>query len=154
MTLEEQITKLAQDKLIDSRQFIVEVVVSARKGPKKILVIIDGDEGINIDDCANLSRELSKSLDEIGMFEDSYLLEVSTPGADHPLKLNRQYNKHVGRKLRVKYGETTVEGKLETVGSTSITLLQETGTGKKKQTTSIEIDFSQIDKAFVIVSFK
>lgn len=154
MSLEEQITKIAEDKLTKPSLFVVAVVVSARKGPKKVSVIIDGDEGVDIDDCAALSRSLSVTLDELSLFEDNYLLEVTTPGVDHPLELKRQYPKHVGRKLRVKSGDQLIEGKLEEVGQETITLLQETGSGKKKQTTSIDINFSQIEKAFVLVSFK
>jgi ribosome maturation factor RimP len=154
MELEQQISTLAEGKLTDARHFIVDVVVSARKGPKKILIIIDGDNGVSIDDCANVSRELSKTFDELALFEDSYLLEVSTPGVDYPLKLKRQYHKHIGRKLRVKLEGKTIEGKLEAVGDDAITLLEETGSGKKKETISTAINFSQIEKAFVLVSFK
>jgi ribosome maturation factor RimP len=154
MGLEQQISTLAEGKLAKSSHFIVDVVVSARKGPKKILVIMDGDQGVSIDDCANVSRELSKTFDELALFEDSFLLEVSTPGVDYPLKMKRQYHKHIGRKLRVKLEERTVEGKLESVGEETITLQEETGTGKKKQTISISINFPQIEKAFVLVSFK
>ena len=69
--------------------------------------------GITIDDCANLNRELSKELDEITLsLQDSYLLEVSTPGLDQPLKLKRQYKKNIGRRLKVKLADKAVEGKL------------------------------------------
>jgi ribosome maturation factor RimP len=154
MGLEDEIKKLAEAKLINPSQFIVDVVVSARKGPKKVLVLVDGDNGVTIDDCAEISRELSQSLDELRDLEDSYLLEVSTPGVDFPLKFQRQYTKNIGRKLRVKMVESTVEGKLEAVTGDTITLLVEEGTGKKKTTKSIDINFSQIEKAFVLVSFK
>lgn len=154
MGLEQQISSLAENKLTDPRHFIVDVVVSARKGPKKVLVIMDGDEGVTIDDCANVSRELARTFDELNLFEDSYLLEVSTPGVDYPLKLKRQYAKHIGRRLRVKIVDKTIEGKLDSVNEEEITLVEETGNGKKKQTTSTAINFSQIEKAFVLVSFK
>jgi ribosome maturation factor RimP len=154
MSLEQQIVTLAEEKLTNPSHFIVDVVVSARKGPKKVLVIVDGDQGISIDDCAEVSRELSEKFDELGFFEDSYLLEVSTPGVDYPLKLKRQYPKHIGRKLRVKLADATVEGKLEAVNDDSIVLITESGSGKKKETTSTAINFSQIEKAFVLVSFK
>lgn len=153
MSLEQQIVTLAQEMVANPSHFVVDVVVSARKGPKKVLVIVDGDEGINIDDCAEVSRELSKKFDELGLFEDSYLLEVSTPGVDYPLKLKRQYPKHIGRKLRVKLADATIEGKLEMVNEDSIVLTTESGS-KKKETTSTVINFSQIEKAFVLVSFK
>jgi ribosome maturation factor RimP len=154
MGLEQQISTLAEGKLINSSHFVVDVVVSARKGPKKVLVIIDGDNGVSIDACASLSRELSMMFDELAFFEDAYTLEVSTPGVDYPLKMKRQYHKHIGRKVRVKMGEKTIEGKLEAVGEDTISLQEESGSGKMKQTISTAIDFSQIEKAFVLVSFK
>lgn len=155
MALEDTIKTLAEQAISDSRLFVVEVIVSARKGPKKVLVIVDGDEGVSIDNCAEISRELSKQLDE-GIFpgDESYTLEVSTPGLDQPLKLKRQYRKNVGRKLKVKVADNTEEGKLVDVTEENILIEKETGTGKKKETTKIEINFSQIEKAFVLVSFK
>lgn len=155
MTLEETIKSYAEKAITDSRQFLVDVVVSARKGPKKVLVIVDGDEGVSIDDCARVSRELSKVLDETEFGGDeSYTLEVSTPGLDQPLKLIRQYQKNVGRRLKVKLSDKTEEGKLVDVTQEAVVLEKEIGSGKKKETTKIEINFSQIEKAFVLVSFK
>ncbi len=145
---------MAERRLADPSLFIVDVVVSARKGPKKLLVIVDGDNGVNIDDCALISRELSNDLDEQNVFDDPYTLEVSTPGLDQPLKLKRQYVKNIGRRLKVKLADKIEEGKLESVNDETITLISESGSGKKKETSTLNIHFSQIEKAFVLVSFK
>ena len=119
------------------------------------MVIIDGDDGVTIDDCASLSRVLSKEFDDRAYLgDDNYLLEVSTPGLDHPLKLKRQYFKNIGRNLKVVQKEGMAEGKLREVTDDKIVLVQERGTGKKKETKEIEIPFSEIDKTFVQVSFK
>ena len=154
MGLEEEIKRIAEGKLADPGHFIVDVIVSARKGPKKVLVIVDGDNGVSIDDCALLSRALSNELDEKPILDEAFTLEVSTPGLDQPLKLKRQFVKNVGRRLKVKTADKIMEGKLEAVSDDTITLLEETGTGKKQVITSIDINFSQIEKAFVLVSFK
>jgi ribosome maturation factor RimP len=154
MELADEIKRLAESKLTDPSQFLVDVVVSSRSGPKKVLVIIDGDNGITIDDCSQLSRELSSVLDDSSLLEDNYMLEVSTPGLDHPLKFQRQYKKNIGRKLKVKLIDTIVEGKLTDVSDEHISISQETGNGKLKQITSLDIKFSEIEKAFVLVSFK
>lgn len=153
MDLSEEIRKLAESKLT-SDQFIVDVIASPKMGTRKVLVIVDSDQGFSIDDCAGLSRQLSKSLDETGLIDDNYLLEVSTPGVEHPLKLKRQYTKNIGRKLKVKLQEKIVEGRLSEVDDEKITLLQEIGSGKKKEIETVVIPFSEIDKAFVLVSFK
>jgi len=155
MEIAEEIRKIVEEKLIQQSQFVVEVVASSRSTPHhKVLVVIDGDDGVNIDDCAKISRELSKALDESPLFEASYLLEVSTPGLDQPLKLNRQYRKNIGRKLKVKHRNGIAEGKLLEVTEDHITLVIETGSGKKKTINDLEIQFSEIDRSFVLVSFK
>jgi len=155
MALEDTIRQITEAAISDNRQFLVDVIVSARKGPKKVLVIIDGDEGVNIDDCALISRQLSKKLEEDNLIgEESYTLEVSTPGLDQPLKLRRQYEKNIGRKLKIKLADIIQEGKLIEVKEDTLILEQETGTGKKKEIINTEINFSQIEKAFVLVSFK
>ena len=150
----EEIRKLAQEHLSPDK-FVVDVVVSTKKLPRRVLVIVDGDQGVTIDDCAVLSRLLSKEFEERSYFgDDNYLLEVSTPGLEHPLKLKRQYFKNTGRNLKVVVNETTIEGKLKEVTDEKIVLVQEIGSGKKKATKEIEIPFSEIDKTFVTVSFK
>jgi len=156
MEIVEEIKNIAATKLADESQFIVDVVVSARKGPKKVLVLLDGDNGITIDDCANLSRDLAKALDEQDWMNDSYTLEVSTPGLDQPLALERQFKKNVGRQLKVKrFGGGVLEGRLtEVFEKDKIILTQKTGSGKKEETKTLEIPFAEIEKAFVLVSFK
>ena len=154
MDLVDEIRNLATQNLSPDK-FVVEALVSGKKIPKRVIIIIDGDHGITIDDCAELSRVLSKEFDDRGYFgNDNYLLEVSTPGLDHPLKLKRQYFKNTGRTLKVMQKESTLEGKLKEVTDDKIVVVQETGTGKKKETREIEIPFSEIEKTFVMVSFK
>jgi ribosome maturation factor RimP len=152
MDLALEVRKMTESTLANG-QFIVDVSVTSRP-PRKIMVIVDADQGITIDDCAEISRQLSKSLDDTGLVEENFFLEVSTPGVEHPLKLKRQYRKNIGRKLKLKLIDKTIEGKLEEVSEEKIRLTQELGQGKKKEIQSIEVPFADIEKAFVIVSFK
>jgi ribosome maturation factor RimP len=153
MEIREEIRKIAESKLTDPGHFVVDVAVSLR-GKQKVLVFVDGDHGVTIDHCAELSRAMSEELDKLPGLNESYVLEVSTPGVDHPLKFNRQYPKHVGRTLKVTLRDQSIEGKLTDVSTDAITLEQTTGTGKKKEINTIEIPFSDIEKSFVLVSFK
>lgn len=153
MEIREEIKKIAEGKLEDPGLFVVDVVVSLR-GKQKVLVTVDGDQGVTIDHCANLSRAMAEELDKLPGLNEAYLLEVSTPGVDHPLKFTRQYAKHVGRTLKVIRGDQTVEGKLTQVTTESVTLEQAIGTGKKTEIKIIEVPFSEIEKSFVLVSFK
>jgi len=154
MEFAEEIKNVITRKLADPDQFLVDVVIKGHKGPKKVLILIDSDKGVTIDDCANLSRELSKEFDDSQLFADSYMLEVSTPGLDQPLRLTRQYYKNIGRRVRVVTQQQTIEGKLVEVGDEKIKLEQEIGTGKQRETKIVELSFSEIEKTFVLVSFK
>lgn len=154
MEIAEEIRKIAENKLADPSHFVVEVIASLSKIPRRILVIIDGDNSVNIDDCANLSRQISGVLEENGWEGENYLLEVSTPGLDQPLKLKRQYKKNIGRRVKVKLHDRQIEGKLTDVSEERITLSQEVGKGKKMEIQTVELQFSDIEKTFVLVSFK
>lgn len=154
MEIAEEIRKIAEIKLADPSHFVVDVIASLTKSPRRIMVILDGDKSVTIDDCANLSRELSGMLEENGLAGENYLLEVSTPGLDHPLKLKRQYKKNIGRNVKVRIQDKQIEGKLTAVTEDRITLIQEIGKSKKKEIQTVEIQFSEIEKTFVLVSFK
>lgn len=149
-----EIRKRAEALLKTESHFIVDIILSFKKIPRKVLVIMDGDQGVTIDDCAELSRELSKIMDDEGLLDEAYMLEVSTPGLDHPLTLKRQYHKNVGRKLKVKTAAKTEEGLLTTVTADAIELVQVEGTGKKRTEKTVVVPFADIEKAFVLVSFK
>jgi len=152
MDLTEQIWKLAESCLGDSSQFIVDIKVSA-KGQQKVLLLLDGDNGITIEDCAEVNRKLSKAMDERDIMKDKYLLEVSSPGLDHPLTSHRQFKKNVGRKIKVLTNDSSLEGLLQQVTEEGISVMgisekKDQGNGEK------EIPFSNINKAFILVSFK
>jgi len=152
MDLKEKIKELTLASLSNPAHFLVDVIVSKHK-PMKFTVILDGDNGITIDDCALVSRAINESLESL--VEDQYQLEVSTPGLDHPLKLKRQFEKNKGRKLKVHLtNKSIVLGTLQQVTEDKIALDAEVKEGKKTETKAMEIPFAEIEKAFVTVSFK
>lgn len=117
-------------------------------------MVIDGDQGVTIDDCGNLSRELSTRLDEMNFGIGHYVLEVTTPGLDQPLKLKRQYARNAGRSLKVhRRDKSIVTGKLISSDDLGIQLRSEQGEGKKLTTLDVSVPFEDIEKAFVMVSF-
>ena len=69
------------------------MVIAGANAAGKILILVDGDEGITIDRCAEISRRTGATLEEQETMSDAYVLEVSSPGLEHPLKLMRQYKK-------------------------------------------------------------
>lgn len=127
--------------------FLVDVIIKGHVGSQKVLVLIDGDEGISIDKCAWVSRKLGGILEEEELFTTKYLLEVSSPGLDHPLSLHRQYVKNKGRNLSVELLDgSKTEGKLIEVDLDKI-LLED-----KKEARAI--NFEDIRKSKVVVAFK
>lgn len=91
----QNIIKPTEYELID-----VEYV---KEGPFKYLrVYIDKSEGVTVDDCADLSRSLSKRLDEIDMIKEQYFLEVSSPGVERPFKTETDFNSNIGEMVEVK----------------------------------------------------
>lgn len=152
MELTEKIKELAELHLASSAHFIVGVAVSKHK-PMKITVALDGDAGVSIDDCANLSRQLSDELEKENSIDAAYTLEVGTPGIDQPLKLKRQYKKNIGREVKVHLTDKSiVRGKLVSADEDKIGVQEPAE--KKKELKNSEIPFTEIEKAIVIVSFK
>jgi ribosome maturation factor RimP len=155
MDLKGRIEELVEGRLQGSEYFLVNVVIAGGKSVPKIIVWLDGDAGVSIDKCAEVSRWLSKRIEDDNLIESAYTLEVSSPGIDQPLKLFRQYKQHLGRNLKVSLTNgSTKTGKLEEVKENSI-VLTETVKGKKKENLNpvTEIDTKDIEKAFVLISF-
>lgn len=74
----------------------------AAQGKYSVLrVYIDKEEGIDVEDCANVSRQLSGVLDVEDPISGEYTLEVSSPGLDRPLFTLEQYEAHIGHSARV-----------------------------------------------------
>ncbi len=154
MDIKAKLTELAQASIQHPSLFLVDVVSSSRNF-SKITVIVDGDQGVSIDHCTEISRALSAKLDEVDLLADHYVLEVATPGLDHPLKLKRQFKKNTGRGLKVHRSNKSIEqGILTLVEEDKIILMQEIKEGKVTIEKSVVIPFEEIEKAFVMVSFK
>jgi len=90
------IRSLVEEKLNNSEFFIVDIKVLPNN---RISIFLDGDNGINIDKCAEVNRHVLNSLEP--ELAEKYSLEVSSPGLDQPLKVLRQYKKNVGKEVQV-----------------------------------------------------
>ncbi|VAW27843.1 Bacterial ribosome SSU maturation protein RimP [hydrothermal vent metagenome] len=155
MDLKQHISELAQGFLPENSYYLVEVIIKGSEAKQKVLVLIDGDDGVNIEVCASISRQIGHNLEENETIDKAYTLEVSSPGVDHPLLLTRQYSGRIGKRLKItlKSGEEVL-GKLLEVFGEHIKVLKETKRGKKTETEEIELTFNDIEKSFVLISFK
>jgi ribosome maturation factor RimP len=129
------------------------LVHSEVKPGNKIFVYIDGDKGVTIDDCVSLSRQIESQFDRE---KEDFEWNVSSPGADQPLKLKRQYLKNTGRSLKLKLTEEKqLTGKLVEAGEEGINILPEPDKKKKKESPKpVFIPYEEIIEARVIISFK
>lgn len=153
--MREKVTELLENVLDENPLlFLIDLSIGQ---DNRIKVIIDGDDGVKVEDCMKVSRAIEHNLDRD---EEDFSLEVLSAGVSEPLKLVRQYKKNLGRKLSVKTGEETVEGKLTAADEESITLQwkarEPKPVGKGKVTVEKEavVPYKNIVEAKVMVTFK
>lgn len=137
----------------DESLFLIDFAITP---DNRIKVIIDGDHGVTVDDCIKISRAIEHNLDRE---EEDFSLEVASAGATSPLVLPRQYGKNIGRKLEVVTDEGSFEGNLTQVDENNIVLEWKArepkpiGKGKVTVQKKKEINFSDINKAKVVLKF-
>lgn len=141
-----KILELVNGALEGSEKFLVSLKITP---DNRIFVDIDGDNGVNIDDCIELSRAIESQLDRDA---EDFELNVSSAGADQPLKLVRQYRKNVGRDLEVVTldGERA-EGTLEDASDDGI-VIRTPGT-KKQPAETLRFAYKDIKSARVAIKF-
>ncbi|MBB3697865.1 ribosome maturation factor RimP [Flammeovirga yaeyamensis] len=156
MGLVEQIKSIVEQHLPDESLFIVKVEAKGMKR-LKVLIILDGDNGVTIEQVTTVSREVGRELDERELIKDEYTFEVTSAGVGEPLEQHRQYIKNVDRKVKVTRGnETKFVGKLKSVTEEHIVIdaeIKEKGK-KKVEIKEMVIPFSDIKQTVVEVSFK
>jgi ribosome maturation factor RimP len=122
----------------------------------KINVYIDGDQGVTLQDCIDVSRAIEHNLDRE---EQDFALEVASVGVGSPLKMVRQYIKNIGRTLIVKTENQTIEAELAAANDNFITLSwqarepKKIGKGKETVQKTLEIPYSEIKEAIVTIIF-
>ena len=101
----DRVRALTEEVIAGTSYFLVDVQVRGHKGTRVVEVYIDSKEDFGHDDLAVVSKEVGFLLDVEDVVDGSYKLELSSPGIKRPLKMPQQYQKNVGRTLRVRYRE-------------------------------------------------
>jgi len=155
MNIEKRVSELVEEKIADRDDlFLVEVKMHPNG---RLIILVDGDNGIGIQDCAAISRHVGWHLEEENIVDHAYQLEVSSPGIDMALKLHRQYQKNLGRNVAIKQPDGNKrEGKLTAISDEGITIEEKIkqAKGKKAQLVENFIPFDQITETKVLISFK
>jgi ribosome maturation factor RimP len=136
----------------DPSYFLVHIKV---KPGHIIRVYIDGDQGLPIKQCTSFNRRLYKAIEEAAWFpEGDFALEVSSPGVEEPLILNRQYVKNIGRTVEVILNDESVfTGVMKEVTDKDILIEWKAGKGKKATQESMLIPFDNIKSTIVQIQF-
>jgi len=151
--VKQKIDRLLEPLLENDKFFVVDIKVSLSKVYSKVTILLDSDEGIKIDECTAISRQLGTDFDEL--MPEKYTLEVSSPGVDYPLKSERMYRKNIGRNLKVIQNDgSEIKGILESIDAEQITIIEDKKRKKSEAIVPVSIRFINIKESEVIVSFK
>lgn len=137
----------AAEKAAAEREYEVVEIAITSKNPSRIIITVYHPDGVQIDDCADISRAVGDMIDDKDLFEGKYTLEVQSPGLDRPIRTKDDYRRNMGKKVEVHlykkvndqkefvgiladYGDDTVDirtedGNIVTFDSKSISLMRQ-----------------------------
>ena len=132
---EEKATALLEPIVQEQGFELVDVEYVKEGGTWYLRAYIDKEGGITIDDCELVSRAFSDVLDREDFIEDSYIMEVSSPGLGRPLKKEKDYERSMGKELEIRTyraidGQKEFYGILTAYDSNSVTVKEENGEEK------------------------
>lgn len=146
---QKQVIELLGGEFVRAGYEIEDVMIDDRTTPPRITVIADGDNPLNLDAVAALSRAASEILDGLDS-DDAYVLEVTSPGIERPLTAEKHFRRAHGRKVEAELADgTSVTGRLGVVSDGGVDLVvRERGDWAVRR-----IPLAEIIKAVVQVEF-
>lgn len=137
--------------ILESADFELVDVEYVKEGPNWYLrIFIDHPEGIDLDDCEFVSRKVEALLDEEDFIKESYILEVSSPGIERPLKYEKDFIRFAGEQIMVNTykpinGRKTFKGLLQGLDGKDIIV--------KEDSEEIRLPLSDVSHAHLVVDF-
>ncbi|WP_235010934.1 MULTISPECIES: ribosome assembly cofactor RimP [Aquimarina] len=154
MSLKDQVQELLEGALKENPSlFLIESKIHP---DNSIEIIIDGDDGVKVEDCIAVSRAIEHNLDRE---EEDFSLQVMSAGVSEGLQHIRQYKKNLGRKIKIKTDEEVLEGDLISATDDEITLTwkarepKPVGKGKVTVTKEANVAYENIVEAKVMITF-
>ena len=145
----DRIHSIVSDVCLQQQIELVEIVHKGKPPSQVIQIFIDSPAGVTLNDCTQLSRQLSERFDEELSEIEGYRLEVSSPGVDRPLKTEKDFARNLGRRVVVQllpgHELKRIKGDIAEVDSEAI----EINTGKEK----VKIAYASIKLAKVQIKF-
>ena len=146
-----KISSIATPMIESVGAYLVEVSIRGEQGSTVAEIFIDTDSGVTSGQCAEISRLISRELENSSIIEGRYRLEVSSPGLDRPLRLPRQFRRHVGRELRVvrrsSVASSPIIGVLREMTDTSLAIFVDSNA-------AISVPLDDVLEAYVVPRFK
>jgi len=143
----QQVSELISPVVADLGFELVDVMFRRESHGNVLRIVIFAEAGIGVDDCALVSREVSRILDVEERIDQAYHLEVSSPGLDRPLETARDFSRYRGRQVRVVLAETLEEVTGTIAGVDEDRVMLSIGEGQR------EIKLAQVSKAKLVVGF-
>jgi len=130
---------------------LVDIIFRKEAGRQVLKLLVDTDKGIQLADCVRLNEKIGQALDQADIIQESYIIEVDSPGIDRPFKTKRDYERALGRLVRVTLSERILDKKeytarLEEVSDAGVKI-------DVKKKGIIDIPFEKIARAREEVEF-
>lgn len=117
----ENVVHLVNEALAENDSlFLIDLKISP---DNKIKVVVDGDQGVPLNECIRISRHVEHNLDREN---EDFALEVTSADITEPIAHVRQYQKNIGRTMKIKTGDKTEEGVLKSIDENQLVLTQTT----------------------------
>ncbi len=129
---------------------LVDIEYLSERGRWVLRIYVDKEGGLTLDDCARVSREIGDLIDVKDIFQHKYVLEVSSPGLEKPLKKERDFLWAVGKKVKVKMANP-VRGQYNFVGY--LKALQEGKLHLEVDKTLVFLSWKDVKKANLVFEF-
>ena len=150
MTASEDRVWAVVEPVVQDQGYDLEALSVMAAGRRRLVkIVIDSDLGVDLDDVARISSEVSRALDDAdAMGETPYVLEVTSPGVDRPLTLERHWRRAASRLVKVTLTDgESITGRVASTNETSATLVND------DDAVSVDIAFADVEKAVVQIEF-
>ncbi|MGH7612208.1 MAG: ribosome maturation factor RimP [Candidatus Dormibacteria bacterium] len=154
VSAEDDVRQLVEPALRQLGLELLQVVWHPAPGHPTLRLTVDRPGGVTVDECGRASEAASALLDRLAeRFPDSYSLEVSSPGAERPLRSDADFRAALGRRVRVVFrqgeAETRVEGRLTAVSESELELEHRPQRGRSARV--LRVERGQLRAAQVVV---
>jgi ribosome maturation factor RimP len=149
-TIVEQVLELMEPILEDSGFELVDVEYLMEHGRWVLRLYIDTEAGVTLDECARVSREMGDLMDVHDVIPHRYVLEVSSPGLNRPLRKQRDFARVVGKRIKVRT-TAPIEGRRNFKGT--LTGLQEAHLVMETDGQDVILPLSEVEKANLVYEF-